>query len=403
LGTLIFNPSWIHSESDLLLQSKFITPLTSALSSPASPTSPRPLRVALIGCGKIADQHVQALRRIPGNELVALCDRESLMAQQLGERFRIPACYADAAEMLREAKPDVVHITTPPQGHHPLGKQCLEAGCHVYLEKPFTITAPEAEELIRLAEQQGRKIIAGHNLQFTLEMLDMRKLIAAGFLGGRPVHLESHFSYSLEDTSYVGPILGNRNHWVRQLPGQLFHNIVSHGLAKLAEFLDDEIVELVASAHQSEQLRAMGGAEVKDELRVHLRDARGTTAYFCFSTQLKPGINQLRIFGPEATLVVDHGSGSLVRMPNRSAKSYLTYFLPPFRLAREHARNGRRNIWRFIWQELYQDAGMKEMIEQFYRSIQKGTPPPLPYREILLTARIMDEIFRQIGQDRIKE
>ena len=354
------------------------------------------LRVAILGCGKIADQHVHALRRIPGNELVALCDRELLMAKQLGERFRIKACYADSEQMLREVAPDVVHITTPPQGHFPLARQCLEAGCHVYIEKPFTITAPEAEELIQLAEQRSRKIIAGHNLQFTLEMLDMRKAVADGFLGGRPVHLESHFSYSLEDTSYVGPILGNRNHWVRQLPGQLFHNIVSHGLSKLAEFLDSDIVEIVASAHQSEQLRSMGGDEIKDELRVHLRDARGTTAYFCFSTQLKPGINQLRIFGPAATLVVDHGSGSIIRLPNRSAKSYLTYFVPPLRLAREHFRNSRRNVWRFLRRKLYQDAGMKEMIEQFYRSIQTSSPPPLPYREILLTARLMDEIFRQI-------
>ena len=194
------------------------------------------LRLAIIGCGKIADQHVHAFRRIGGCEVVALCDRELLMAGQMGERFGITACFADAAEMLRVAKPDVVHITTPPQGHFALAKLCLEAGAHVYLEKPFTVTAPEAEALIALAENKKLKITAGHNYQFTLEMLKMRRLVAENFLGGKAVHLESHWPYDLSDASYVGPILGSKTHWVRQLPGQLFHNLTSHGIAKLAEF-----------------------------------------------------------------------------------------------------------------------------------------------------------------------
>lgn len=354
------------------------------------------LRVAIIGCGKIADQHVHAISRLPDCRVVAACDREVLMARQLAERFGIPDSFADAGEMLRVIHPDVVHITTPPQSHFPLAKQCLEAGCHVYLEKPFTVTADETEELIQLATRSDLKLTAGHNLQFTLEMLEMRALVAAGFLGGAPVHLESHFSYGLDDTTYVGPVLGSRNHWVRKLPGQLLHNILSHPVAKLAEFLDDELAELVATAHQSPRLKSLGGQEVLDELRVLIRDRKGTTAYLCFSTQLRPGVNQLRICGPAGTLLVDHGSGCVVRHPNRSAKSYLTFFLPPLRLAREHFRCGCRNIKNFLTRRLHQDSGMKELIEHFYTSIRQNGPPPLPYREILLTARIMDQIFAQI-------
>ncbi len=104
--------------------------------------------------------------------------------------------------------------------------------------------------------------------------------------------------------------------------------LISHGIAKLAEFLDDDLVEIVALAHQSPQLRNLGGQEVMDELRVLLRDRTGTTAFFCFTTQLRPGLNELRICGLANSLVVDHASGSLVRHENRSCKSYLTYFRP---------------------------------------------------------------------------
>lgn len=361
------------------------------------------LRIAIVGCGKIADQHLHAMRRIPGCEVVAACDHEILMAEQLAERFGVPACFTDMSEMLQAAAPDIVHITTPPRSHFPLAKQCLEAGCHVYLEKPFTVTAEEAEALIDLAQSRDRMITPGHNLQFTLEMLEMRRLVEGGFLGGSPVHVESHWTYSLADTSYVRPVLGNRNHWVRQLPGQLLQNIVSHGIAKLVEHLDGDTVEVIACAHQSDELRSLGGDEVMDELRVLLRDRNGTTAYFCFSTQIGPGLNQLRICGPGGMIVVDHASGTLQRHASKSYKSYLVYFFPPLRNSLQHFGNAWRNIVCFLRRRLYQDFGMKELIEQFYNGIRKGESPPIPYREIVLTARIMDGIFSQIYGDRERE
>ena len=356
------------------------------------------LKIGIVGCGKIADQHVDAIHRIPDCEVVALCDRELLMAKQLGERFGISACFSELSEMLETARLDVVHITTPPQSHYSLAKQCLESGSHVYLEKPFTITAGEAESLIRMAERRDLKITAGHNLQFTPETLEMRQLLAQGFLGGKPVHLESHFSYDLGDTTYVNALLGNRQHWVRQLPGQLLHNIISHGIAKLAEFLDDDLIEIVATAHQSEQLKNLGAPEVLDELRVLIRDKSGTTAFFCFSTQIK-GLNELRIYGPVNSVTVDIATGSLTRKQSRAYKSYLTYFIPPLKNAREHLRNAGCNVINFLRRRRYQDFGMKELIERFYNSIRLRGEPPIPYREIILTARIMDEIFSQIYRD----
>jgi hypothetical protein len=130
-------------------------------------------------------------------------------------------------------------------------------------------------------------------------------------------------------------------------------------------------------------------------LRVLIRDKMGTTAFFCFSTQIE-GLNQLRIYGPANSMIADIITGSLVRNTNRSYKSYLTYFIPPLRSAREHFRNARCNVANFLRRRLYQDFGMKELIERYYDSIRLDSPLPIPYREILLTARIMDEIFAQI-------
>lgn len=300
--------------------------------------------------------------------------------------------------MLQKAHPQVVHITTPPQSHFQLASQCLEFGSHVYIEKPFTVTAPEAEGLIRSAEQRGLKVTVGHNYQFTLEMMEMRQLMEQGFLGGPPAHVESYWSYDLGDISYVAPMVSNPGHWVRQLPGQLFHNLISHGLARIAEFLDDDVTEIVATAQQSSQLGQLRAKEVLDELRVLIRDKNGTTAFFCFSTQVK-GVNQLRIFGPSGSITADIITGTTVRRTSRSYKSYLTYFIPPLNDAKEYLRNAAASATNFIRKRLYQDFGMKELTERFYRSIEDESAVPIPYREIILVARLMDRIFEQIYPD----
>src|SRR5437879_12981338 len=112
------------------------------------------LKVAIVGCGKIADQHVEQIVLIPGCEIVGVCDREEFMARQLQERLNVGAYFTEVQDLLDKATPDVVHITTPPQSHYPVAKLCLQAGCHVYIEKPFTVDAAEAGQLISRSEER---------------------------------------------------------------------------------------------------------------------------------------------------------------------------------------------------------------------------------------------------------
>src|SRR5215831_16546090 len=98
--------------------------------SPAAGRRCDVLKVAIVGCGKIADSHAAQIQRIRGCEIVGVCDREPLMARQLYERFPIKGHYSDLARLLSDARPDVVHITTPPASHFELARTCLERGAH---------------------------------------------------------------------------------------------------------------------------------------------------------------------------------------------------------------------------------------------------------------------------------
>src|SRR5437763_15650409 len=94
------------------------------------------LKVAIVGCGKIADAHASQIQRIKGCEIVGVCDREPLMARQLFERFPVAHYFDDLSKLLSVVRPDVVHITTPPESHFDIARTCLARGCHVYVEKP---------------------------------------------------------------------------------------------------------------------------------------------------------------------------------------------------------------------------------------------------------------------------
>jgi len=354
-------------------------------------------RVAIIGCGFIADQHAAQLRALPGCDIVAACDSEELMASQLADRFKIPGVFTDAAEMLRAVQPDAVHVTTPAQSHFSLGRTCLEAGCHVYVEKPFTVTAGEAETLLGLARDRGRRITVGHNLQFAPEAIRMRELVHAGFLGGPPVHMESIQCYSHDDPTYGRAVLGDPRHWVRRLPGSLLHNLISHGLSKIAEYLAGDSPRVTSLSFSSPFLKDLGQDEIVDEVRATIQDERGTTAFFLFTTQFGAASNEFRLYGRSGNLIVDNTYRTVDRIRPARQKSYLRYFLAPLTHAREQARNSFRNMRLFARNEFHMDYGMRKLMELFYAAVAApDRPDPIPADEILRTSRLMDAIFAQM-------
>ena len=356
------------------------------------------LKVGIIGCGKMADNHANCIKRIAGAEIVAVCDREPLLSKDMSERFNISKHFIDVHEMLQTVKLDVVHITTPPQSHHPLAEMCLQSGCHVYVEKPFTVDTKEAEELIALANQKNLKITAGHNAQFTHAMIRMRELVKSGYLGGKPVHMESLYCYDFGDESYAKALLSDKDHWVRKLPGSLLQNIITHGISKIAEFLSGDEPTVIAHGFTSPFLKNIGQSDIIDEVRVIIKDEDSTTAYFTFSSQIKPVPHQFRLYGLKNSLIVDDDHQVLIKMDNKDYKSYLPYFVTPFQYAKQYLGNVKYNFIKFLKKgfHLPNDAALKTLIESFYRSVADDLPLPLSYREILLTSRIMDAIFEQV-------
>jgi predicted dehydrogenase len=353
------------------------------------------LKVALVGCGKIADAHVEEIEKLDGlAAVVGVCDLERLMAEQVAVRYGISHYYDRYDRMLAELKPDVVHITTSPQSHLFLAKQALDAGCHVYVEKPLTLTAADTADLIAYAERRRRKLTVGYAYYFDPLAQEMRRLRDAGFLG-EPVHVESFLGYNLAGP-FGSAILGDANHWVHRLPGKLFQNNIDHVLNKVVEFFDaDEIPRIQSSAIVRREAR-FGDArdEMPDELRAVLQGRR-VSAYCTFSSHARPAGHFVRIYGTKNTLHLDLDKHLLIS-DSGPLPSALGRLVPAFKQALSCYRGGMKNLRSFRKGQFQFFAGMNELFRLFYRSILDDAAPPIAYNRIQRTADMMDAIFQQI-------
>ena len=146
----------------------------------------------------------------------------------------------------------------------------------------------------------------------------------------------------------------------------------------------------------------MNESEIVDELRVIICEEERRTAYFTFSSQMRPSLRQFRVYGPRHGVVLDQDQETLIKLPGGRFTSYGEKFIPPLVFSKQYLGNVIGNVGTFLIGDFHMKSGMKYLIESFYRSIVRGTPVPIPYREILLTARIMDAIFNQLSARRLQ-
>ncbi|HEY5022739.1 MAG TPA: Gfo/Idh/MocA family oxidoreductase [Gemmatimonadaceae bacterium] len=111
-------------------------------------------RIALVGCGRISKNHFEAIDKIDGLELVAVCDADPERAKRAGEEWKVP-WFTSYEKMLAESNADVVTIATPSGLHPEQGVAAANAGKHVVMEKPMAISLTGADALVHACDKAG--------------------------------------------------------------------------------------------------------------------------------------------------------------------------------------------------------------------------------------------------------
>ncbi|HBU12935.1 MAG TPA: oxidoreductase [Clostridiales bacterium] len=201
------------------------------------------MNYALIGCGRIATNHIKAVLK-NGLSLAAVCDivpahMEGLLQKHGLEQDEGIRRYTDYKVMLKECGPALVGIATESGSHAEIALYCMEKGAHVIIEKPIALSIADADAIIETANRMGVKACACHQNRFNKGVREMRRALLAGRFG-KLSHGSVHVRWSRDKDYYTqAPWRGT---W-RQDGGALMNQSI-HGIDLLRWMMGEEIEEV---------------------------------------------------------------------------------------------------------------------------------------------------------------
>jgi NADH dehydrogenase len=187
---------------------------------PAAPS--RPVRVGIVGLGKMGLVHGCVLSMVPGVELVGLTDLKPALAKSLwGVGLQAPF-HATLEALLSQAQPDAVWVCTPPNSHWPITRTCVEAGVAVFVEKPLAHNLEDAARLAGLAARDGARVACGYAQAYLPTFATGQAELARGIVG-RPRRVRS--------AMYLSQVFGPQKGWIADANvsgGGVVANLSSH-------------------------------------------------------------------------------------------------------------------------------------------------------------------------------
>jgi len=141
------------------------------------------LNMGVIGYGYWGPNIVRNFSSVDGIQVVAVCDSSPDMLKKARKTYPALEVSTDPASILESTNIDAVAVITPVFTHFDLARKALENGKHVFVEKPFTFTVQQAEELVELADRKGLKIMVDHTFLFTGAVKKIKELMDEGALG----------------------------------------------------------------------------------------------------------------------------------------------------------------------------------------------------------------------------
>jgi predicted dehydrogenase len=350
------------------------------MAAEVGPTEPLRLRVALVGCGRISGYHVAALTALRDVEIVAVCDVDEKSAREAATRHGIRGCYTDTEAMLRETRPDAVHLLTPPGGHLALARLAAKYGAHMYIEQPFAATEAEARAILELAREAGVQVCPGHSRLFDPVFVEACRRIQDGEIG-RVISVWAEQGFTCEAVTRSASIPGSYSYdW------GTFDHLICHPLYLACHFLTDPGLPRVVGLNLGTVRQA--GLE---ELRVLIPSGAGL-GEVSFSLCSAPEVNRIEVLGTRGRVTADWQTMTVLTYRESGPSSALTRFTGNFLAALDLIRSGTGTLLCIATGKVKRHQGLRTIIERFYQSLRDGLPPPVSPEEGVLNVRLMDQI-----------
>jgi predicted dehydrogenase len=256
------------------------------------------LRFALVGCGRIAQSHIEAIAGSTGAVLTAIVEPREEAGRAASEQTRSPL-FRDFTDEAILAETDAVIVCTPPALHYQITKHFLERGKHVLCEKPFTLQTEEAAELVALAEGRDAVLMMASKFRYVDDVIKSKAIIEAGILG----------DIVLYDNAFCSRVdmRGRWNADPRIGGGGVLIDNGTHSV-DIARFLLGPVTGIQAQSGPLAQ-----ALDVEDTIHVRFRTDRGVIGNIDLSWTInKESPYYIGVYGERGTLLVGW-KGSLYR------------------------------------------------------------------------------------------
>jgi nucleoside-diphosphate-sugar epimerase/predicted dehydrogenase len=336
--------------------------------------SPRHItRAAIVGAGMIARAHLAALHRIPGVQVTGIFDLNFAAARALGGDAGIPA-YEHADRFYEEARPQVVHVLTPPHTHAAVALESLRRGVHVLLEKPAATNLAEIDALLEAAAAGDLTIGVDETVAWDPLVRRARSALIHGILG-QLVHVDVFMGCDLSRSGRMQQLLRDSAAWEHRLTGGPLEDLLPHPLAVVRA-----LCGMLELRHWHSHATGRLPVDFPDELHVSL-GAGQVSAQIDISLTARPDDFLLSVRGTRATVHVD-------------VQNMFIDFLTPLPGPRALARGARvlRTAARILGQTVRNSlllglrrqlppASPVHLITEHYAALARGEPPPSPLSE----------------------
>jgi predicted dehydrogenase len=345
------------------------------------------LKAAVIGTGVISKEHLSFLAASPHARLVGVCDLSRAAARYAAQRYGADAPYTDFNQMLAEAKPDVVHILTPPQSHKFIATACLKAGAHVICEKPIASNYQDFQELWAVAQECDRALIEDQNYRFNEPILAIHDLVTQGKLG-HIEEIEVRMSLGLRgggrfaDENLPSPI--------HKMPAGVIHDLITHLVYLALPYLPNfDYVRATWNNHGGGDLFKYDDLDaivIGDNVHARFRFSCTTMPEgFHFRVRGTEGYAETDLFQPYIRAVYPRGGKQLSPLVN--------HWCNGLDLMKASVRNFRRKIMQRTPYE-----GLKILLDRTYTALINGTPLPISYEDMERTSRLIDALVAEENQ-----
>lgn len=198
------------------------------------------MRAGIIGVGFIGAAHIEALRRLGYVDVVALADPQG--AKEKADDLYVPKGYKDYKEMIDKEDLDAIHICTPNFLHHEMAMYAMSKGVAVMVEKPFTVTLKEAQELDAYAKEKNIVSGVNHTLRMFPQVMEMKALMEKGAVGDifavHGCYLQDWLYFDTDWNWRLEPAVSGKT--------RAFSDIGSHWIDMVENIIGQKAVELLA-------------------------------------------------------------------------------------------------------------------------------------------------------------